>query len=784
MPRFASRFFRSTGFSRARLKGWGTPDCQWAARPVKAEEPERGHAARSPESEHPVVLNLPPQGRACARPFIAKMKSSEKSAATLVSGLFNTRVLRAAAILPVFGAGTLLAAEPAPVSDATVTASHPAAAPAPVSPVAKTSGPADDAKPGSATPAPAPVAGPAKPVAVADEKAPVNIGKTVVVAARREQSLSDVSPSVSVISGDEIRTMQFNTLGEVLATQPGVFVSGGDLSLGQHESVFTRGTNSNMTSVLLDGRRLSPGLDGSSEIERYSTGGLESVQFARGPNSTLYGGNAIGGVIDMRTVDPLKLANPTGFAGVEAGSFGTVRGSAGVSGATSTSSGDGVRKDVGATVSGDWTTSQGPIENSAYNGNHALGRVDFSPVNGVTFDTLAQVHDFGIGVPGSISAPSAVNHQWDRGWLVSPGATFSNDDDFKARLFYSRTDSETVNHIVSTGPYDSDSVVTMDEVSLQADWTAAKWALLSAGYNYDKSDLSQVSDFGFGPSAQQIIWESHSIWGRVVLTSYDKTTELGVGGRRQWFDDFSDASTGEVFGSQAFTETGTKLFAKAATSYATPTAQDYFYNTPIGVLKPEEVSSWEVGVKQKFFEKTSPLEISATYFENDMTNLISFVTTGPFTDSSFNVGKSEARGVELALDWLPVKQLRFYANGTIQDARVTKDSPAGTPSYAQVMAGDKLARRPDYTTTFGVEVYPVDTVTLGISGTGVMGREDTGHVDMGDYFVARAYGSWRFTRNFEVFGRVENIFDANYDASAVGYQGLPLAAYAGIRAGF
>ena len=658
------------------------------------------------------------------------------------------RLLRAAALLPALGVCALNAAE----------------ASAPVQPQ--------------------PAGAPAEGVA-ADQ-----LEKVVVVASRRAEKISDVSPSVSVVSREEIETRQLRTLADALQTTPGVFLANSTAPQGSNVSLFTRGTESNHTSVLLDGRRLNPGMDGSSEIARYSLSGLDSVQFSRGATSTLYGANALGGVVDMRTVNTLALVQPTGYAEAEAGSFSSARAAVSVAGSGALSDKEGARRDVGASVSGNLGYTDGTRDNEDFRGNNALGRVEYSPVKAVVFETLAQIHDRDYGVSTSAGAATPEHRMRASGWLVSPGVRFDNDDDLAGHVFYSRAESTLFDtNPTAWGPNVSNLGTDMDEVSVQVDYKPARWVVFSSGYSYERTAFDRTSTYG----NNAIAWESHAVWERVTLTSRDKATQLGAGVRRQFFDDFTDKTTGEVFGSHKVEATGTSVHAKVASAYATPTAQDYFWNPPLGELRPESVDSWEIGAKQALLQKTSPLTLGAVYFENRTTDLIS---TGLVADpdgipgtwdevyGNFNMSKARARGVELSAEWQPVRELKLYANGTIQDARVGEDSAPGAPAWASFSKGDKLARRPDYVTTFGIEVYPVESLTLGVSGTGVMRREDTGHRDMGDYFVARAYGSWRFTRHFEVFGRVENIFDENYDASGIGYDGLPLAAYAGLRARF
>lgn len=772
MPRFASRFFRSTGFSRARLKGWGTPDCQWAARPVKAEEPERGHAARSPESEHPVVLNLPPQGRACARPFIAKMKSSEKSAATLVSGLFNTRALRAAALLPVCGAGPLLAGETPPVADAPVASARPAATPSPVSPVAKPSAPA-----GAGVEAPAPVAGaPAKPSPAAAEKAPADIGKTVVIASRREERLADVSPSVSVVDAEALRNNGFYELSDALTGQQGLYPAVNGTS-GAQTSVFTRGNSSKSTAFLLDGRRLNPGFSGTYEISRYSTANLDSVQIDRSASPSLYS-NTLGGAVDLRTVDPLAVKKNGGSAEVEAGSFSTVRTRAQVAGNTDNMTDPAAPKGLGASAGVSFVDTQNDRQNNDFRQVSVLPRVDYRISDTLRTDLVMQYSRNSLGLPGADTTPptglyNATDFQRDEGFLVSPGITFESDENLSGRAFFSAANNRSTGYNFGAPfLYEDDK----QEFTSFVDYSPDKRVLLNFGYTFENTyyHSTVVPAPPFGEPSGSIT--ANSPWARISLFPVENLT-VGGGVRYNAYDEFKDKVTWETFASYRVEPTGTTLHAKISTSYRAPAPTDFAFGT-LGRLSPEEATSYEAGFRQELFSKR--VNLGAVVYDNELKDMIGF---DPATFATFNIDRARTRGVELFGDWKPDTHIRFFANGDYTDARSLTNTAFGE------QAGERLRRRPRWTATAGVEVRPVGTVTFGFSATSVNGRDDFDYatfttVALKDYILGRVYAVWRFHENAEVFGRVENVFDRDYESASLGFRSLPVGAFGGVRVRF
>ncbi len=643
----------------------------------------------------------------------------------------RARFWRAAALSPAFAAGGLAAAEP-------------------VSPVAA---------PPTVTPA---------------------LEKTVVVASRREEKVADVSPSVSVVSRDEVKVRQLGTLAETLNYSPGVIVATTGAP-GGNQSVFTRGTNSNMTAVLLDGRRVSPGFSNGAEIERFSLSGVNSVEFMRGASSTLYGANALGGVIDMRTADTLNLRKNSGDLTAEFGSFGHSSVGVTASGNTDTAGDKALVRGLGAAVAFTRTETDNDRPNNDFSRDNLLQKFEYRISDTLSAEWLNQYYETRAGVPGAIGPFASLTQRLDRtGWMTSPGLKFDNHDGVRASTFYAYSFARLDSYRAAFGA-PTRSEIDAQEFTNQLELDLNRFVTLTLGYTYyatafDRENRTTGAELPGSPN-----WESHSPWARLELASRDRDAKLGAGVRYQWFDAFAEAVTGEVTGSYCIRESDTLLSAKIATAYAAPAAANY-QTTPLNELKPEESLSWELGARQRLPAKVSPTEVGVVWFENRMDNLISsrnVSTSGGFDFRAFNALEARSRGLELFGETRPARQVLVFANATVQDARFTRDQPA-----FGVVAGDRLLRRPEFMATAGVELMPSESVTFGFSATAVTGREDFGHVDQEDYVVSRVYGDWRFAPNARLFARVENLFDKTYDPAGVGSPALPRAVYVGITVAF
>ena len=152
----------------------------------------------------------------------------------------------------------------------------------------------------------------------------------VVTATRIETPAEQVGASVTVISGEEIDTQRYPTVDEALRQVPGVEIRRSG-SFGKTTSITIRGANPNQVQVLVDGVRVKSTTTGQAELSDLSPDLIERIEVIRGPQSTLYGADAIGGVINIIT---RKGRGPfSAWASQEAGNYDTLRSTAGFSGA-------------------------------------------------------------------------------------------------------------------------------------------------------------------------------------------------------------------------------------------------------------------------------------------------------------------------------------------------------------------------------------------------------------------------------------------------------------------
>jgi len=603
-------------------------------------------------------------------------------------------------------------------------------------------------------------------------QAPTRLPETVVIETRQSAPLAEASPSVSRLDVTAATESGQTTLTSLLGGAPGVYASeqSGEGSVG---SLFLRGTNSTQTAVLLDGRRLPQGFSNSYEIGRYRIFGLSSVEILRGPSSSLYGANALGGVIDLRQQSPLSAkAGSTLIA--EGGSYG--RGSLGLAFLTNNAVGaqaatSGTAVSVSASHDDGWRPNGDRDALSSY----LKHEWRLSP--NLVFDLVGSADHGRAGLPGQDIGGAGSLTDWERdsGWLLSPGLRFQ-DANTEATVFWSRAGS-AISSV--TAPYANRYLLDRDELTAFVDRKVRPDLTLGLGLSYERTTFEQ-----FDVAASSLTWadthESLGVWTRAdwQVTSVDR---VRASVREDRFTDFAGKTTGEVSYSHRLTKE-LLAHAKVGTAYRAPAANDLAYGTHLGLpLRPESNTGTEIGLRH---ENAVPGALSWTLvaFRNDLTDLIDY---NPISYQTYNIAKARTQGVEAGVETRPAKGLRVFGATTWLDSEIrSTDYYLGTG-----LAGDKLLRRPTLTLTLGVEVIPNDDWTFGVSAAHLRGREDFdwnaySRVSLPDATFVRVWVRRILADGTELSLRIENLFGEDAPPAALGFGAQPRSAYVGLTRRF
>lgn len=598
-----------------------------------------------------------------------------------------------------------------------------------------------------------------------------NEADIVVTANRVEQQRFEVGQSITVVTADQLETRQTAVLSDVLRTLPGVTTArnGG---VGGTTSVFIRGGNSSQTLVLIDGVRIndpsSP--SGAFDFSNLMTGNIARVEVLRGPNSVIWGSQAVGGVINIQTIEPTEdlAINARG----EYGFRDTAQGVANISGKSgifSGSFGGGYLRTDGISA---FDENQGGTERDGFRSASLNGklRIDLADnfnidLRGFYIDSRTEFDN-----PPRDTVPVTDNEQFI-GYVGVNLALL--DGRFRNRVAYARTDINRVTTDPTPGsfnPFDASGV--LDRLEYQGVFEASDFATLIFGAEHEESRSSTFfAAFDTNPDVTQT--GLTSFYGQAVVKPFNGLTIAG--GVR--VDDH------EVFGSEtslggnfAYTpnDGATVLRGTYAEGFRAPALPELLANFGNPDLQPEIAKSYDVGIEQSLID--GRLRASATYFLRNTQDLIAFSSA---TFSLENIDLARAQGVELGLVLNPVDALTIQAQYSLID---TTNRSTALDFFGNSNFGNQLARRPEQT----VSVIADWQTPWGLDVGATVLLVDDSFDDVANnrplegYVLADIRASYAVTDNIEAYGRIENLFDEQYQtASNFGQPGR--AGYVGVR---
>lgn len=579
----------------------------------------------------------------------------------------------------------------------------------------------------------------------------VELPETIVVETRRPSLLSQSSPSVSKFSPQDSSLPQFGTLSDILSSSPGVYASE-QSGRGSSTSVFFRGTNSAHTAFLLDGRRLSEGFSGNYEIGRYRTYGLSSVEILRGPSSSLYGANALGGVIDCRLPQPLTEYEKINSM-LEVGSYNYV--SLGVT-ATNNNAHGTEPATQGNTVTFTSSHDKGWRNNSSRDASTLLFKSVWKISDRINFDILGSADTSRARLPGTDVAPTPNDWQNDHGWLISPGI-FYRDENTQAVAFWSHNETSTKSYTFAT---DYNYQIKRDELTAYVDQKINSQLNLSLGVSYENNRFNQIEST---PKTWTDTMESLGVWTRADW-KINSDDQLKVTLREDSFSDFKKHFSWDINFKHALNKE-LSAYAKLATAYHTPTANDLAGGTVGGIpLRPETNYGKELGLR---YENGKDLSWTLVAFENNLTDLISFDYIYPYP--AYNINEARTRGIEFGVQHQISSALKLFGTGTYLK---TKD----------FATNDSLIRRPELIFTLGAEITPSTSYTYGLSVNQIAHRID---YDPLTYAVVKSPNGtyWRtwfvyhYKTNQDLSLHIENLFNETAPPASLGFPAQPRSFY-------
>ena len=595
-------------------------------------------------------------------------------------------------------------------------------------------------------------------------------GRAVLSSTRTEILREQNGSSVTVITGEQLRRSGQSLLHDALRGTPGLNVVRAG-SPGQQTSIFIRGTESRHTKVLLDGIPLNDPSSPSRafDFSNLSVDNIERVEVLRGPQSTLYGSDAIGGVINI--VTRRGQGAPRYRFSTLGGRFGTFRQSASVSGGT-----ERVHYSLGGSFfeSDGFTTAAprlGNTENDGFRNGNLSGRFGLLTSDTTDVDVVVRYTDAEAQIDGYEFPVGPVDDLLRK----LKNETFAMRTQLRTEMLDGLIEhkvgfSYTNFHRRDTNP-GLFGTPAFDGSTAKFDWqanallyeTARHRNVFTAGLDYLDEGASSTMAARRSLHATGFYLQDHVVidegWSTVVGARWDRYSKAG------------SAETYRVTSRYLLDESDSAFHGSIGTGFRAPAINELF-DPSLGNLdlRPERSFGWELGLEQPLGD--GDLVVDVTYFRNDIDDLIvfQFDGTGPWGGRLYNVEQALTAGVE--------------TTANLRVSEVTSASLGYTSLEARNRTTDsRLVRRPSNTFRVGLDHrFDDEGVRVGLNYQWVDRRDDfdgAGFVtSLDEYSLLNATVSWEYSDRVQLFARMDNITDETYE-EVWGFASPRFAIYAG-----
>ncbi len=570
----------------------------------------------------------------------------------------------------------------------------------------------------------------------------------VVTASTLSSDRDEIPAAVSVISAGEVADRQSPALSELLATLPGFAVATAGPP-GQQTSVFVRGSESDQTLFLWNGVELNSPYFGGINWQFMGTQGVERIEAVHGPTSALYGGNAVGGVVQL-----LTKSDNGGSVALEAGEHGYYR--VGLAGG----------RDFGllrVELAGQSLAGDSEFENGFFDSDELAVKLGGAPTASTSLALVVRGNDAETGIPFSGGLPNrTAGIDWREGLVALPFSAELGRWSLASRLSVLTSTYEFGDPEDAFGFTFSDTDSTSERGRLHATYRSGESWGVSLGAELERLEVDDVTTFGVNLEGAKQRTEAAFVeanWRRERFS-------LDAGVRHDNNDVYGGATSLRT--GLAFRATDNlRLVGSYGEAFRPPSLGELFF--PFSgnrELEPEQAESTQLGVEWT----RGPWRGGLTAFELKQRDLIDFdLASFRFA----NISRAKSQGFEGTVSYLG-ERWSLRANATRLEAE-------------NLDTGRALLRRPEESANLWLAFRP-GKLTLSLSGRYVGERPDFnpatgGAVTNPSYVRLDLAGRFQLWRHLSPSLRVENLFDREYEEVA-GYPAASRTVVGGITLSF
>ena len=627
-----------------------------------------------------------------------------------------------------------------------------------------------------------------------------NLNEVFITANKFPNKTSLTGKVLTIISREQLEKSGGKDLSQVLTVQAGIYVNGAGSNPGKDKSVYLRGAKVDHTLITVDGVPLydPSGIGSNFDIRLLSIDNIERIEILKGSQSTLYGSDAIAGVINIITKKENKKVL-SGRGMLAYGSYNTLQANAGLGGMSGKVDYDlsyAYYKTTGINEATDTLTGVHETDKDGYDQNSVYAALGFHPVNTVSIRPYIRY--------------SKIKGKIDQGAFTDELDYDYTSDNFQAGLKSEYTSGKSklnvlYNYNRTNREYIDDSVKSRNGFATYSKGSYkgrehfaeayivhpfGKYTTLTAGLDYRNSstDQSYSSISFYGPYTSELGKDSLKqyqlgVYAAVVLNT-QKGFNAELGGRYNHHSAYGSNFVFNFNPSYLVNERW-KFFVNISSAYKTPTLYQLYSEYGNKTLTPETAIGAEAGIQ--FFAKENKATARATYFNRSVKDVIAFYTDPNTYQSMYiNQDKQKDHGIELESTVALCKTFSLKLFYTWTDGNVTTKNNGKDTTYFN------LIRRPksSFGLSLGGNINKRIFVSTGVNVTGK--RTDITYdaffnqveISLKSYTLWNVYGQYTFLKNkLKLFADLHNITDTKY-TEVYGFNTMGFNASAGVRFNF
>ncbi|WP_439697562.1 TonB-dependent receptor plug domain-containing protein [Mucilaginibacter sp. AW1-7] len=596
------------------------------------------------------------------------------------------------------------------------------------------------------------------------------LNNVVVTATRSPKKLTDIGRVVTVISAEQINRSQGKTLPQLLNTVPGITFSGAQNAPGISTSVFLRGASSGNTLILIDGFPVNNAgsIDGSYDLNAFPLNQVERIEILKGSGSTLYGSDAVAGVINIITKHP-QGQGLKGNVQLTGGSYNTFQESAGLSG---------LINHTGIAVNLSNTDSRG-----------FAAATDTTNKAGFKKDGFHQ-RSASVNINQYVSEKFSLNGNFQGSYNTGdlPYGAFTNDNNYtynntfifgglgakvklpKGTLVFNASQNTVRNNFKNLPPdnYETNQVTKntgrISNLEAVLNYNLGRYFDITSGAGYKYSNTSQYSLFeqtGYHPGPSVISDDTaHNSITSVYTSLFFKSNifHMELGGRYNHHSKYGDNFTYTINPSLYLADQF-KVFGTIASAFKSPSLYQLSSQYGNSKLKPETTTSYEAGFDWEVVKNT--LSFNTVFYKRNTKDVIYFFSESVPPYSSFykNGSFQKDKGFEA--------ELKYNSNKLTASAYFAYVTGKQTDEAGKQTAN--LYRRPKNTFGANVSYQACANFLIGVNYKYTGNRADQNFATypstittLKSYNLVDLHLQLKATKNLDVFGDLNNVLDQKY----------------------